>query len=57
MRPFEPYNQEAEEAFVGSFFLDSELVKECNLLPEQLYIPELRLLYTGIRSLVEKGRL
>lgn len=55
MRPFEPYNQEAEEAFVGSFFLDSELVKECAILPEQLYFPELRLLYTGIRSLVEKG--
>lgn len=56
MRPFEPYNQEAEEAFVGSFFLDGELVKECNIRPDQLYIPELRLLYTGIRSLVEKEK-
>ncbi|MCM3768284.1 replicative DNA helicase [Neobacillus niacini] len=55
MGPFEPYNQEAEEAFVGSFFLDGELVKECNVLPEQLYIPHLRLLYAGIRSLVENG--
>jgi replicative DNA helicase len=55
MGPFEPYNLEAEEAFVGSFFLDAELVKECNVRPEQLYFPHLRLIYTGIRSLVEKG--
>ncbi|WP_066303968.1 replicative DNA helicase [Bacillus sp. FJAT-29814] len=56
MTPFEPYNQEAEEAFVGSFFLDGDLVKECNVRPEQLHLPHLRLIYAGIRSLVETGK-
>jgi replicative DNA helicase len=53
---FEPYNQEAEEAFIGSFFLDGGLVKESTIKPEQLYSPKLRLMYTTIRSLDEKGK-
>jgi replicative DNA helicase len=53
---FEPYNQEAEEAFIGSFFLDGSLVKEATIKPEHLYSPKLRLMYTAIRSLDEKGK-
>lgn len=40
MDGFEPYNQEAEEALVGAFFLEGELVKECTIRPEQLYSQE-----------------
>src|SRR5436309_5824733 len=56
MEGFEPYSQEAEEAFVGAFFLEPELVKECTIRPEQLYSRRLRLLYAAIRSLDEKGK-
>ena len=56
MQGLEPFNQEAEEALVGAFFLDNELVKECGLRPEQLYSWELRLIYKAIRSLDEKGK-
>jgi replicative DNA helicase len=56
MNRFEPYNQEAEEAFVGAFFLDADLVKECTIKPEQLYSSKLRLLYSAIRSLDVKGK-
>ncbi|SFA86408.1 MULTISPECIES: replicative DNA helicase [unclassified Bacillus (in: firmicutes)] len=51
-----PFNLEAEAAVVGAFFLDNELVKECTIRPEHLYSPKLRLLYTAIRHLDEKGR-
>ncbi|WP_066370715.1 replicative DNA helicase [Neobacillus fumarioli] len=55
MYVYEPYYHEAEEVLVGSFFLDSGLVKECTILPEQLYSTKLRLIYSAIRSLDEKG--
>ncbi|OIK15352.1 hypothetical protein BIV60_09955 [Bacillus sp. MUM 116] len=51
----QPYNQEAEEAFVGAFFLDAELINECTVRPEQLFTKNLRLIYSAIRSLNEKG--
>ncbi|WP_423800033.1 replicative DNA helicase [Neobacillus sp. SAB-20_R2A] len=50
------FSQEVEEAFVGALFLDSGLVKEAAILPEQLYFPQLRLIYSAIRSLDEKGK-
>jgi replicative DNA helicase len=56
MDVFEPYNQEAEEALVGAFFLEGELVKECTLRPEQLYSRKLRVIYAAIRSLDDKGK-
>jgi len=56
MQGLEPFNQEAEEALVGAFFLEEELVKECSLRPEQLYSWKLKLIYTAIRSLDEKGK-
>ncbi|WHY79937.1 DnaB-like helicase N-terminal domain-containing protein [Neobacillus sp. WH10] len=56
MNGLEPFNQEAEEALVGAFFLDEELVKECTIRPEQLYSWKLRLIYSAIRSLDEKGK-
>ncbi|WP_223593609.1 replicative DNA helicase [Neobacillus bataviensis] len=52
----EPNNQSAEEAFVGAFFLDETLIKECMVLPEQLYSWQLRKIYSAIRSLDEKGK-
>jgi replicative DNA helicase len=33
MERFEPFNEEVEEAFVGAFFLEGELVKECTIRP------------------------
>ena len=56
MQGLEPFNEEAEEALVGAFFLEEELVKECTIRPEQLYSWKLRLIYTAIRSLDEKGK-
>jgi replicative DNA helicase len=56
MEGIEPHNQRAEEAFVGAFFSDPELVKECTIRPEQLYSRRLRQLYSAIRSLDEKGK-
>ncbi|MFC4802584.1 replicative DNA helicase [Neobacillus sp. GCM10023253] len=50
------FSQEVEEAFVGALFLDGGLVKEAAILPEQLYFPQLRLIYSAIRSLDEKGK-
>jgi replicative DNA helicase len=56
MEGFELYSLEAETAFVGSFFSEPELLKECTIRPEQLYSPRLRQLYRAIRSLDEKGK-
>lgn len=56
MEEIEPYNFQAEAAFVGAFFLDDDLVKECTIHPEQLYSRKLRLLYTAIRNLAEKEK-
>ena len=56
MEGFEPYSLEAEAAFVGAFFSEPELLKECTIRPEQLYSPRLRQLYKAIRSLDEKGK-
>lgn len=56
MEGFEPYSLEAETAFVGAFFSEPELLKECTIRPEQLYSPRLRQLYRAIRSLDEKGK-
>jgi replicative DNA helicase len=56
MEGFEPYSLEAETAFVGSFFSEPELLKECTIRPEQLYSTRLRQLYRAIRSLEEKGK-
>lgn len=56
MEGFQPYNQEAEAALVGALFLDPELVKECTIRPEQLYSRRLRLIYSAIRSLDDKGK-
>ncbi|NRD79795.1 hypothetical protein HPT25_20885 [Bacillus sp. BRMEA1] len=55
MEEFQPFYQEAEEAIVGAFFLDGGLVKECTILPEQLYTRKLRTIFSAIRSLDSKG--
>ncbi|WP_312474758.1 replicative DNA helicase [Neobacillus sp.] len=56
MKEHEPFNLEAEEALVGAFFLEEALVKECSIRSEQLYSWKLRLIYSAIRSLDEKGK-
>ena len=56
MQGLEPFNEEAEEALVGAFFLEEELVKECTIRPEELYSWKLKLIYKAIRSLDEKGK-
>ncbi|MFE8695550.1 replicative DNA helicase [Cytobacillus sp. FJAT-53684] len=50
------YNLEAEEALVGAFFLDKDLVNECTIRPEQLYTKKLQLLLKAIQQLAEKGK-
>ncbi|WP_231505623.1 replicative DNA helicase [Bacillus sp. EB01] len=49
-------NYEAEEAFVGSFFLDGTLMQECTVQPIQLYTYKLRSLFSVICRLYEKGK-
>ncbi|MFZ7942782.1 replicative DNA helicase [Neobacillus sp. 19] len=56
MEGHEPFNQEAEEALVGAFFLEEDLVKECTIRPEQLYSWKLKQIYSAIRRLDEKGK-
>jgi len=56
MNRVEPYSQEAEQAFVGAFFLDEGLIKESTLRPEQLYSPRLRMIYSAMQSLDNKGK-
>ncbi|WP_409274840.1 DnaB-like helicase N-terminal domain-containing protein [Neobacillus sp. SCS-31] len=50
------FNQEAEEAFVGSFFLDGGLVQECTVKPDQLYTYKMREIFAVILRLAEKGK-
>ncbi|RHW43471.1 replicative DNA helicase [Neobacillus notoginsengisoli] len=50
------FNQEAEEAFVGAFFLDGALMQECSVQPEQLYNYRLRRLFAVLQRLHEKGK-
>ena len=50
------FNQQAEEAVVGSLFLEPELVKEISIRPEQLYLDRLRVLLSVILVLVDKGK-
>jgi replicative DNA helicase len=50
------FNQQAEEAVVGSLFLKEELVKECTVLPEELYLEPLQNLLSVIMRLDEKGK-
>lgn len=50
------FNQEAEEAFVGSFFLDGGLMQECAVQPEQLYTYKMKSLFAVMLRLYEKGK-
>ncbi|WP_316572721.1 replicative DNA helicase [Neobacillus sp. YIM B06451] len=50
------FNEEAEEAFVGSFFLDGGLVQECTVKPDQLYTYKMRRIFAVILLLAEKGK-
>ncbi|WP_231689571.1 replicative DNA helicase [Bacillus sp. FJAT-27245] len=50
------FNQEAEEAFVGSFFLDGGLMQECTVNPNQLYTYKMRRIFSVIQRLYEKGK-
>ncbi|PLR95735.1 replicative DNA helicase [Bacillus sp. T33-2] len=50
------FNQEAEEALVGALFLEEGLIKDCNIRPEQLYLPKLQRLLSTMKRLDEKGR-
>ncbi|MBU8878795.1 replicative DNA helicase [Bacillus sp. FJAT-29790] len=56
MQEFELFNQEAEEAVVGSLFLEEGLVKDCTIRPEQLYLKKLQRLFAAIKCLNEKGK-
>jgi len=50
------YNLEVEEALIGSLFLDGDLIKDCTIRPEHLYVSKLRMIFTLMMSLVEKGK-
>ncbi|MEH7342515.1 replicative DNA helicase [Bacillus sp. JJ1532] len=56
MQEFGLFNQDAEEAVIGSFFLEEGLVKECTLRPDQFYFKELQRLFAAILRLDEKGK-
>lgn len=49
-------NQEAEEALVGSLFLEEGLIKECILQPEQLYSNRLKRILRAMKQIDEKGK-
>lgn len=46
---------QVEEAFIGSLFLDQELIHDCTIRPEQLYHSRLRTIFSIMKRLVEKG--
>jgi len=50
------YSLEVEEAFIGSLLLDGELIKDCSLRPEHLYVPRLKTIFTYMLKLTEKGK-
>ncbi|WP_071394809.1 replicative DNA helicase [Bacillus tuaregi] len=50
------YSLEVEEAFIGSLLLDGELIKECTIIPEQLYVQRLKTIFTFMVSLAKKGK-
>ena len=50
------YNIEAEEALVGALFLEEGLIKDCSILPQQLYSRKLQVLLTAIKDLDGKGK-
>ena len=50
------YSLEAEQAFVGSMFLDESLIKDCTISCEQLYSSVLRKIFSTMKRLDEKGK-
>jgi len=50
------YSLEVEEALIGSLLLDGELIKDCSLRPEQLYVPRLQTIFSFMLKLAEKGK-
>lgn len=50
------WNQEAEQAVLGSLFLDAGLIKECTIQPEHLYSNKLRRILQAMKNLDEKGK-
>ena len=50
------YHIEVEEAIIGALFLDGELIKECTLVPEHFYSPQLRKIYMLMGQLAQKGK-
>ncbi|MBS4178130.1 replicative DNA helicase [Lederbergia citrea] len=50
------FNQEAEEALIGSIFLNEGLLKECTILPEQLYMKRLQFILKAMKRLDEQGK-
>ena len=50
------YNLEVEEAFIGSLFLDEDLIKDCTIRPEHLHVHKLRMIFTLMLRLVENGK-
>ncbi|MDQ0220743.1 replicative DNA helicase [Peribacillus cavernae] len=50
------FNQEAEEALVGSLFLEEGIIKECIFQPEQLYNNRLKRILWAMKRVDEKGK-
>ena len=50
------YCIEVEEAVIGALFLDGELIKECTLVPEHFYSPQLQKIFMLMGQLAEKGK-
>ncbi|MDQ0221347.1 replicative DNA helicase [Peribacillus cavernae] len=50
------FNQEAEEAVIGSLFLEEDLIKDCTLIPEHFYLARLKRILWAMKRLDEQGK-
>ncbi|MCM3111971.1 replicative DNA helicase [Lederbergia lenta] len=50
------FNQAAEEALIGTLFLEPKLVEECTITSKQFYMKRLQILFTAITKLNEQGK-
>ncbi|WP_409295904.1 replicative DNA helicase [Peribacillus sp. SCS-26] len=56
MQEFGLWNQEAEEALVGSLFLKEELIQDCLIQPQQLFSVKLQRILAAIQAVHKRGQ-
>ncbi|WP_456273604.1 replicative DNA helicase [Bacillus sp. AK031] len=50
------FNEEAEQAIVGSILLEGDLIKDCVLTPEHFHVIELKRIFWAMKRLDEKNK-